>query len=120
MMSPIILVTGANRGIGFAIVQATSLRVPNATYLLACRSQDAGEKSIEDLKNLGITAKLDVIVLDVTDDASIIDAKDQVEKKYGVLDGQYSDSHLSYRWLSPVSTGKQCWYSSCSERHRTG
>lgn len=85
-MSRIILVTGANRGIGFAIVQSTALRVPNATYLLACRSQDAGEKAIEELKKLGVTAPLDTVVLDITDDASIISAKDAVEKKYGHLD----------------------------------
>jgi NAD(P)-dependent dehydrogenase (short-subunit alcohol dehydrogenase family) len=117
-MSPIILVTGANRGIGFAIVQATALRVPQATYLLACRSQDAGEKSIEDLKNLGVTAKLDVIILDVTDDASIINAKNQVEKKYGLLDSQCSYFHPNYTCLTSGSTGKQCWHCSSSEEYR--
>jgi NAD(P)-dependent dehydrogenase (short-subunit alcohol dehydrogenase family) len=89
-MSPIILVTGANRGIGFAIVQSTALRVSNATYILACRSQDAAEKGIKELRKLGVTAQLDVVVLDVTDDVSISQAKDAVEKKYGTLDSRYS------------------------------
>jgi NAD(P)-dependent dehydrogenase (short-subunit alcohol dehydrogenase family) len=87
-MSTVILVTGSNRGIGFAIVQSTALRIPAATYILACRSQDAGEKATEELKALGVTAALDVVVLDVTDDASIIRAKDAIEKKYGKLDGK--------------------------------
>jgi NAD(P)-dependent dehydrogenase (short-subunit alcohol dehydrogenase family) len=85
-MSPIILVTGANRGIGFSIVQTTALRIPDATYLLACRSQDAAEKAIDELRKLGVAAQLDVLVFDVTDDASIIQAKDAMEKKYGTLD----------------------------------
>lgn len=86
MSSPIILVTGANRGIGFAVVQSTALRVPNATYILACRSQSAGETAIEELQKLGVTAPLDVVVLDVTDDGSILAAKDTIQKQYEKLD----------------------------------
>lgn len=89
-MSPIILVTGANRGIGFAIVHATALRIPKATYLLACRSQEAAEKAIEELKKLGVSAQLDIVVFDVTNDVSIIQAKDVVERKYGTLDSWFS------------------------------
>ena len=86
MSSPIILVTGANRGIGFATVQATSLRLPTATYILACRSKPSGEAVILELKQLGVAAALDVVVLDVTDDASILAAKEVIEKKYSKLD----------------------------------
>lgn len=89
-MSSIILVTGANRGIGFAIVQSTALRAPNSIYILGCRSQRAGEDAIVELKKLGITASLDVVVIDVTDDASIIEAKNAIEKKYGKLDSEFS------------------------------
>jgi NAD(P)-dependent dehydrogenase (short-subunit alcohol dehydrogenase family) len=88
MSSPIILVTGANRGIGFAIVQSTTFRVPSATYILACRSQSAGQAAIQELKKLGVTAPLDVVVLDVTDDASILAAKAVIEKKYNKLDSK--------------------------------
>jgi NAD(P)-dependent dehydrogenase (short-subunit alcohol dehydrogenase family) len=87
MSSPIILVTGANRGIGFAIVQSTALRVPDANYILACRSKDSGEQAIGELKKLGVTAALDVVSLDVTDNTSILAAKEIVERKYGRLDG---------------------------------
>jgi NAD(P)-dependent dehydrogenase (short-subunit alcohol dehydrogenase family) len=89
MSSPIILVTGANRGIGFAIVQSTALRVPNATYILACSSQSAGLAATEELKKLGVTAPLDVVVLDVTDDTSILAAKEVLQKDYGKLDSKF-------------------------------
>ena len=88
MLSPVILVPGANRGIGFAIVQSTALRDPNGTYILACRSQSAGSTAIQELQKLGVTAPLDIVVLDVTEDASILAAKEVVEKKYGKLDSK--------------------------------
>jgi NAD(P)-dependent dehydrogenase (short-subunit alcohol dehydrogenase family) len=93
--SPVILVTGANRGIGFSIIRATALRVPNATYILACRSQSSGDEAVLELKKLGITATLDVLVLDITSDASILAAKETIEKKYGHLNGLLPFSSLS-------------------------
>lgn len=95
-MSPVTLVTGANRGIGFAIVQATALRIPDATYVLACRSQPAADSAIEELKELGVIAHLDSVILDVTDDASIIKAKEVVQERHGSLDGAYSFDTLHF------------------------
>jgi NAD(P)-dependent dehydrogenase (short-subunit alcohol dehydrogenase family) len=94
MASPqIIFITGANRGIGFSTIQATAFRSPTSIFILACRSAPSGEVAIAELKNLGVTASLDVVELDVTNDSTIISAKQYVEKKYGRLDG-----------LSPSST----------------
>ena len=90
MQSPIILVTGSNRGIGFSIVQSTALRVPDATYILACRSHDAGMAAVQELKALGVTAVLDVVVLDVTDDASIVKAMETVQEKYLKIDSKFT------------------------------
>jgi NAD(P)-dependent dehydrogenase (short-subunit alcohol dehydrogenase family) len=84
----VILVTGANRGIGFPIIQATGLRIPNAIFLLGCRTKASGEEAISQLKKLGVTATLDVLILDVTSDSSIVAAKETIEQKYGHLDGQ--------------------------------
>lgn len=93
-MSP---VSGANRGIGFAIVQSTALRVPSATYILSCRSQQAGERAKQELRLHGVTASVDVIQLDVTDNASILNAKEAVEKKYRRLDSMSSHALNSPR-----------------------
>ena len=86
-ISQIVLITGANRGIGFSTVQATALRNPTATYILACRAVSSGEAAIAELQKLGVTATLDVVELDVTNDATIISAKENIEKKYSRLDG---------------------------------
>lgn len=94
---PIILVTGANRGIGFSIVQATALHVPKATYLLACRTQSSGDEAVSELKKVGVTATLDVLVLDVTSDASILAARGTIEKKYGHLDVLVNNAGIAIR-----------------------
>jgi NAD(P)-dependent dehydrogenase (short-subunit alcohol dehydrogenase family) len=83
----VVLVTGANRGIGFSIVQATALRNPTSSFILACRSVSSGEAAMVELKKMGLAAHLDVVELDVTNDATIVSAKEYVEKKYGCLDG---------------------------------
>lgn len=84
--------TGANRGIGLSIVQATALQNPTAKYILACRSSSSGEAAVVELQALGVTASLDVVELDVTKDATIVSAKKCLEEKYGRLDGSFSET----------------------------
>ena len=82
-----ILVTGANRGIGFSIIQALAPRLPTATYILAVRSLSSGQTAITELRKIGITSPLDIVELDITNDVTIVKAKKYVEEKYGKLDG---------------------------------
>lgn len=92
--SQIILVTGANRGIGFSIVLQTALRNPSAVYILACRSVSSGQTAIKELNGQGVKAVLDVVELDITVDSSIAAAAEYVKEKYGRLDGtHYSSFH---------------------------
>ena len=84
----VILCTGANRSLGFAILQATALRLPSATYLLGSRSPQAGVEAIEELKRLGVKSAIEVLELDVSEDASIFAAVETVKAKYGKLDSR--------------------------------
>lgn len=86
----VILCTGANRSLGFVILQATALRHPFATYLLGSRSAQAGEEAIKILKELGVKAQVEVLELDVSKDSSIFAAVETVEAKYGKLDSNPS------------------------------
>ncbi|KAF5976527.1 short chain dehydrogenase [Fusarium coicis] len=82
----IILVTGANRGIGFAIVQAIATRLPPSTIVLGCRRKDAAQEAIESIIDGGIKSNLGYVELDIEDDASIEAAVASVEREYGKLD----------------------------------
>ncbi|KAK2613673.1 hypothetical protein N8I77_000568 [Diaporthe amygdali] len=82
----IILVTGANRGIGFAIVQAAAGRIPGATFLLGCRSLEAGKEAAEKLRDLNPNVSFDVALIDIEKDESILAAVKWIDEKYGKLD----------------------------------
>jgi NAD(P)-dependent dehydrogenase (short-subunit alcohol dehydrogenase family) len=87
MSSPrVVLVTGANRGIGFAILQALSTRSPSDQYLLGARDLVKGTSAIKALRQLGIEARIDAIQLDVTSDQSLRTAVKMIESKYHALD----------------------------------
>lgn len=85
----VILVTGANRGIGLAIVKALAHRTHAADtttiILLGCRNFDAGVRASNALQIDGLT-NIKPFHLDVASDASIKDAARRVQTTYGQLD----------------------------------
>ena len=86
-MSPrTILITGANRGIDFSILQALATRSPSDHYLLAARSTENGESAIQELRKSGVQAEIDLLELDVASEPSIKAAEREVRKQYGRLD----------------------------------
>ncbi|UPL00126.1 hypothetical protein LCI18_011060 [Fusarium solani-melongenae] len=81
-----ILVTGANRGIGYAIVQTIVTRLPTSNIILACRSKPSAEEAIQTLRGSGISGGLDHVELDIENGNSIELAVAAIDKKYGSLD----------------------------------
>lgn len=86
-VSKIVLCTGANQGLGKAVLQAAGKLYQQNTYILCSRDPENGKNAAQDLKNSGITAKIDVVQLDVTKDDEISKTVDYVKKTYGKLDG---------------------------------
>ncbi|KXT10441.1 hypothetical protein AC579_7897 [Pseudocercospora musae] len=86
MENKIILVTGANRGIGFSIVQAVSLRSSDVTLLVAARTYTKAQDAVDQLRSHGVKAPLQPLELDVTQDDSVSKAVTSVGEKYGCLD----------------------------------
>ncbi|RSL52970.1 hypothetical protein CEP54_010617 [Fusarium duplospermum] len=81
-----ILVTGANRGIGYAIVHTIATRLLTSNVILACRSRISAEEAIQTLRDGGISCGLDHVELDIENDTSIESEVVPIDKKYGSLD----------------------------------
>ncbi|ROW08687.1 hypothetical protein VPNG_06395 [Cytospora leucostoma] len=69
--SKIVLCTGANQGLGYAVLQVASLRYPAYTYVLASRDLEKGKAAATSLRESGVQAPIDVVQLDVTNDEDI-------------------------------------------------
>ena len=89
MTSCIILVTGANRGIGFSIVEAFGRASPKDTIILGSRDRGDADTAIAQLQQkIGTPVDLRSIQLDVRSQADVQHAKDQLMKDFGRLDGK--------------------------------
>ncbi|KAK4942289.1 hypothetical protein LTR10_017895 [Elasticomyces elasticus] len=76
----VILVTGANRGIGLAIIQAL------ASHPQTTKDMKKGEEAIQELRSKGITSVVQPVTIDVTSDMSIRNAVNVVQEQHGQLD----------------------------------
>ncbi|KAI0432704.1 NAD(P)-binding protein [Xylaria sp. FL1042] len=90
----IVLCTGANQGLGFAVLNVAGLRQPNNIYILTSRNLAKGKEAATSLQSSAVKAQVDVIQLDVTKDEEIISAASYVEKKYGRLDVLINNSGI--------------------------
>ncbi|WP_312398580.1 SDR family oxidoreductase [Sphingobacterium sp.] len=78
-----VLITGANKGIGYET--ARQLLQAGFYVYLGSRSLENGMHAAEELKREGLTA-IEAVQLDVTNDASIKDARRLIGEKTDVLD----------------------------------
>ena len=77
------LVTGANKSIGFEVVQ--QLAQKGIYVYLGSRNLENGVEAVATLKAKGLN-NVEVIQLDITDDGSVIKARKEIGKKTKVLD----------------------------------
>jgi NAD(P)-dependent dehydrogenase (short-subunit alcohol dehydrogenase family) len=85
------LVTGGNKGIGYAI--AEGLGRQGLRVLVGARNDDARRRAVEQLRASGIDA--DGVRIDVTDDASVTAAATDVEERFGRLDVLVNNAGIS-------------------------
>ena len=74
----VILVTGANKGIGFEVVKRLSNS--NDVVLLGCRDPERGNSA---LVRLGLPSNVHCLQLDMSSGESIAQARNEIEHKYG-------------------------------------
>jgi len=77
------LVTGANKSIGFEVVQ--QLAQKGMYVYLGSRNLESGIEAVDKLKAKGLN-NVEVIQLDVTDNESVLKARKEIGKKTKVLD----------------------------------
>jgi len=85
------LLTGANKGIGYET--ARLLRERGMTVLLGARDETRGRAAERGLRARGADARL--VLLDVTDEASIRRAAEWIEAEYGQLDVLVNDAGVA-------------------------
>jgi carbonyl reductase 1 len=89
------LVTGANKGIGFAIVQALLANKQPAltTVLLGSRDVARGEAAVKQIGD----ARCKLVVMDVNDAKSVQSAAQQIQKTYGGLDILINNAGMAWK-----------------------
>ena len=84
MASRYAVVTGANKGIGYATCK--QLASSGITVVLTARDEKRGLEAVEKLKGLGLPGLVVFHQLDVTDNASIVSLADFIKAQFGKLD----------------------------------
>ncbi|KAI3401665.1 hypothetical protein diail_9329 [Diaporthe ilicicola] len=89
----IVLVTGANQGIGFEIAKKLNVEYKNYHVIMAGRRKQAIEEAAEKLKAEGFS--VEPLVLDVSSDDSVAAAAKAVDEKHGHLDVLINNAAIS-------------------------
>jgi len=90
-MTSTALITGANKGIGFATAQQLGAR--GWTVLATARDETLGRRAEKELTEQGADARF--VQLDVTDERSIASAAAWIEAEFGVLDALINNAGIS-------------------------
>jgi NADP-dependent 3-hydroxy acid dehydrogenase YdfG len=86
MTQPVVIVTGASRGIGKAVT-LSAIQHFNANVVAVARSKDLLDNLKEEVGKIGKSKSLEVVVGDLTDDKIAIRAVDRAIDRWGRLDG---------------------------------
>lgn len=91
MTQRIILITGANRGIGYAVTKG--LLQKGITVIATSRTPEKGQQAVEELSAFGEVVYQQ---LDVNDRESIHRAAEVVRERYGRLDSLINNAAINY------------------------
>ncbi|KAJ5297652.1 hypothetical protein PENANT_c005G02222 [Penicillium antarcticum] len=83
--STIVLITGANQGIGYATTKTIAFQ-PGYHVIMACRNLSKGHEACSQLEATAMKGALSVVQLDVENDTSISKAVESVSNKFGRID----------------------------------
>jgi NAD(P)-dependent dehydrogenase (short-subunit alcohol dehydrogenase family) len=106
--STIVLITGANQGLGFGMARKLATDYPGYHILLGSRDPSKGVAAASELKEQGLSVEL--ITIDVGDDKSIDAAAEDVTAKYGRLDVLINNAGISVEMkLKDTKSQREIW-----------
>lgn len=83
MKNKIVLITGANSGIGKAT--AIGLATLGATVVIGCRSKQRGTEAVEEIKKASGNPNVDLLLIDLASQQSVRKAAEDFKNRYGQL-----------------------------------
>lgn len=98
------VVTGSNKGIGFAIVRALCKQFDGDVYITA-RDESRGNKAVQELTKEGLSPKFHQ--LDIDDPPSIDRLRDFLQQTYGGLDILVNNAGIAYKMDSTAPFPEQ-------------
>lgn len=93
-MPRVALVTGSNKGIGFAIVKALCKQF-NGEVFISARDVGRGTAAVESLKAEGLNPLFQQ--LDINDHSSVCAARDFFQQEYGGLDVLVNNAGIAFK-----------------------
>lgn len=103
-MARVAIVTGSNKGIGFAIVRGLAKKFDGDVFLTS-RSEERGLEAVKELKKEGIDVKFHQ--LDIDDRNSILKLHDFLKENYGGLDILINNAGIAFKNDATESMGHQ-------------
>ncbi|KAG6459698.1 carbonyl reductase [NADPH] 3 [Manduca sexta] len=97
MSVKVAVVTGSNKGIGFAIVRGLCKRFDGTVYLTS-RNEERGKKAVADLNKEGLNPSYHQ--LDITDNKSIERFRDYIKSKYDGIDILVNNAAIAFSQTS--------------------
>ena len=93
-MSKVAIVTGANKGIGLAIVKGLAKKFNGDLYLTS-RNEERGLSAVKELSDEGI--KVLYHQLDIDDESSIVKFAGFIKEKYGGIDILINNAAIAFK-----------------------
>ncbi|XP_014359075.2 carbonyl reductase [NADPH] 3 [Papilio machaon] len=94
MASKVAVVTGGNKGIGFAIVRGLCKRFEGDVYLTS-RDEERGKKAVSELNKEGLSPLYHQ--LDISDKESVEVFRDFIKQKYGGIDVLVNNAAIAFK-----------------------
>ncbi|XP_017573554.1 carbonyl reductase [NADPH] 1-like [Pygocentrus nattereri] len=105
MSKKVAVVTGANKGIGFAIVKGLCEAGFAGDVILTARNEQLGREAVEKIRSAGHRAVFHK--LDITNQSSALELQKFLKENYGGLDVLINNAGIAYKNNAPEPFGEQ-------------